>query len=577
MKILVTGAAGAIGSHMVERLLDKGHHVIGVDVFSSYYSPEIKKITSTSLSAKGADMRTLDLSEDPLGEVTEGVDFIFHFAAQPGISASTHFSTYVQNNIVATEKLLEQAKTMSDLKGFVHISTSSVYGSHAVGSEDTVPEPTSWYGVTKLAAEQLALSYYRSFGVPVSVLRLFSVYGERERPEKLYHKLIKAMLEGVPFTLYEGADKHVRSYSYVGDIVDGLMLVFNDFEKAKGQIFNLGTDETNTTGEGIAHIEEIIGKKADFVILPKRSGDQTETRANITKMKETFGFTPKTHLRDGLAKEVAWYKDHIYSHQNKSVGLIVRMFAFNDRELVIKMDLLKQMLATAHQIGKFARIDILIPSDERFVQCDFGKTKQALAKEKLGEQVYVHEVQGDLFCDLLNYGVDLQYTQNIKYSMMVSLEAQQFLHEHNFTAMLHAMHSGAKVSGVAIPEFERIILDGRVMNTCAMWDTWALKEVGGFDVSARAMMKNEFRPFAGVEEIIPLLRIYKRFGKCIAPIIDRTHRIVVPDKEIQKESYEYHTLKVKTKDLRQRHYAESIGENIDVLRNAVMSQYKVLA
>ncbi len=312
MKIFITGVAGAIGSHMAERLLKEGHEVVGVDALTPYYSPEIKKINLVDVEESGAKVYIRDLVTDDIQSLLEGVDFIFHFAAQPGISASTSFDEYVRNNIVATEKLLQCAQHISTIKGFIHASTSSVYGAFAGGDEETVPKPTSYYGVTKLAAEQLVLSYARDKGFPSTVLRFFSVYGERERPEKLYHKLIKAVFEEKEFTIYKGAEKHVRSYTYVSDIIDGCMLVLHNFEKAKGEIFNLGNDKTMTTGEGIDAIEEIIGKKIKRVELPPRSGDQLETSAHISKMQKTFGYSPKVQLKQGLAAEVAWFKEKIW-------------------------------------------------------------------------------------------------------------------------------------------------------------------------------------------------------------------------------------------------------------------------
>lgn len=313
MKICITGIAGAIGSHMAERLLAEGHEVVGVDALTPYYSPEIKKINLTDVEEVGAKVYIRDLVTDNIQDLLEGVDFVFHFAAQPGISASTSFEEYVRNNIVATEKLLQAARNIPSLKGFIHASTSSVYGAFAGGDEETVPKPTSYYGVTKLAAEQLALSYGRDKGLPVSVLRFFSVYGERERPEKLYHKLIKAVLEEKEFTIYKGAEKHIRSYTYVSDIIDGCMLVLHNFEKAKGEIFNLGNDKTMTTGEGIELIQEIIGKRAKLIELPPRSGDQLETSANISKMQKTFGYSPKVQLKEGLTAETEWFKNKLWN------------------------------------------------------------------------------------------------------------------------------------------------------------------------------------------------------------------------------------------------------------------------
>jgi nucleoside-diphosphate-sugar epimerase len=312
MKIIVTGAAGAIGSHLCERLLDLGHEVIGIDALTPYYSPEIKKINAADVEMRGGEMHFLDLISDDFGHLLDGADIIFHMAAQPGLSFSTPFEDYLNNNIIATHNILKKAKTISTLKGFIHASTSSVYGTHANGPEISEPKPISYYGVTKLAAEQLAMSYFRESGLPVTVLRLFSVYGERERPEKLYHKLIKAMHENKEFPLYENAKEHIRSYTYIKDIIDGCILVLQNMDKAIGEIFNLGNNKTMTTGEGINILEKVMNKPAKFIILPKRVGDQKETSADITKMRKFFDYNPRASLEEGLANQVKWYSDKIH-------------------------------------------------------------------------------------------------------------------------------------------------------------------------------------------------------------------------------------------------------------------------
>lgn len=309
MKILVTGIAGAIGSHLAERLLSLGHDVVGIDALTNYYSPEIKKITLEEVTKKGAKIYQKNLVHDSLEEALDGVEVVFHMAAQPGISSTTPFEDYLNNNIVATHKLLEAVKKSPNLRAFIHASTSSIYGARANGDETTEPKPTSHYGVTKLAAEQLAMSYHREFGLPVTVLRFFSVYGERERPEKFWHKLIKAMHHDKEITLYEGSEHHVRSYTYIQDIIDGCILALQNPDKAIGEIFNLGTDVTSTTGEGIAIVEKIMSKKAKIITLPRRTGDQLETSANISKIRNVLGYTPKTPLEKGLEAEINWYRE----------------------------------------------------------------------------------------------------------------------------------------------------------------------------------------------------------------------------------------------------------------------------
>lgn len=311
MKILITGAAGAVGSHVAERLAKIGHEVVGLDSLASYYDPAIKRLNLEDLKRNGIRVLINDLAIDPL-DLAREVDFIYHFAAQPGISANTPFDDYLRNNVIATHRLLEAARVSKKLRGFIHISTSSVYGTHADGDETSEPRPTSYYGVTKLAAEQLALAYHREQGLPVVVLRLFSVYGPRERPEKLYSKLIKSILEDKSFTLHEGSDQHIRSYSYVGDIVDGCVLVLDKFDQIVGEIFNLGTDQTHTTGEGIKLVESLLGKPAKFIMLPRRLGDQLVTTANINKARKLLGYKPKVTLAEGLKSQVDWHLKKIW-------------------------------------------------------------------------------------------------------------------------------------------------------------------------------------------------------------------------------------------------------------------------
>jgi UDP-glucuronate 4-epimerase len=312
MKIIVTGAAGAIGSHLAERLADMGHEVVGIDALTGYYSPAIKKATLKEIKKKGVKVHIKDLAKDPIGHIIRDADVIFHLAAQPGISASTPFEEYLANNIIATHLLLEAVRQSKKLKMFFHASTSSVYGTHAHGDEATEPKPTSYYGVTKLAAEQLALSYHRELGLPVSVLRFFSVYGERERPEKFFHKLIKSMHTDQEIPLYEGSEDHVRSFTYIHDIIDACILALKNLDKVVGEIFNVGNDRTNTTGEGLKIVEKVMGKKARIKRMPRRPGDQHETSANIKKIRRVLGYNPKTDLKTGLARQIKWYKTKIH-------------------------------------------------------------------------------------------------------------------------------------------------------------------------------------------------------------------------------------------------------------------------
>lgn len=311
MKILITGVAGAIGSHVAERLLALSHEVVGIDAFTSYYDPRIKELNVQGLTEKGMTLHRIDLATHDLSPALTGVETIIHLAGQPGLSAATSFEDFVSNNIIGTERLLCAAEKVSTIKHFINGATSSVYGVVASGDESSEPKPTSYYGATKLAAEQLVMARHRNDNFPATSLRFFSVYGERERPDKFFHKLIKAIALEEEITLYEGSDRHVRSFSYVGDIVDGIVATVDGREQAIGHIFNLGNDVTATTGEGLAIVEEILCKPARIVVSPPRSGDQKETAANIAKIRRVLGYNPKTSLRDGLARQVEWYRNTI--------------------------------------------------------------------------------------------------------------------------------------------------------------------------------------------------------------------------------------------------------------------------
>ncbi len=311
MEILVTGAAGFIGSHLAERLAAEGHSVRGLDCMTDYYARALKELNAAALAEKGVAVLPLDLAADELDAGVQDVEVVYHLAAQPGLSATTSFETYARNNITATYRLLEAVRTLPSLRGFAYISTSSVYGADATGPETAEPRPTSHYGVTKLAAEQLALSYARGQGLPSCALRIFSVYGPRERPEKLYSKLIRCMFAEEPFPLFEGSEHHLRSYTYVGDIVDGLLAVLDNLPLCRGEIFNLGSGTAITTGEGIRIVEELMGRPARITRKPPRPGDQLKTHANIEKARRLLGYEPKTAPREGLARQIAWYRDEV--------------------------------------------------------------------------------------------------------------------------------------------------------------------------------------------------------------------------------------------------------------------------
>jgi nucleoside-diphosphate-sugar epimerase len=309
MKILVTGAAGFIGSHTAERLKSLGHDVIGVDNFNDYYSLDLKNLNAKSLKDNGIEIIKKDLRDTDLAEVfPTDINYIFHFAAQPGISQTSTFEDYFENNIIATKNLIDYATQCNDLKLLVNIGTSSIYGIEATFPESIAPMPASHYGVTKLAAEQLVLQKSREEQMNSCSLRLYSVIGPRERPEKMYTKLIDLGLQGKAFPLFEGSDKHLRSFTYVGDIVDGVVSVIGNESKVNGEIINLGTEVEHTTKDGIEAVEQVLGKSIALDIMPKRLGDQSRTKANIDKARELLNYNPQTTLLEAVTKQVEWFK-----------------------------------------------------------------------------------------------------------------------------------------------------------------------------------------------------------------------------------------------------------------------------
>jgi len=312
MKILVTGAAGFIGSHTAERLNSLGHEVIGVDNFSPYYDVALKRTNAQDLKDAGIQVLEFDLRDQISYQVLPtDIDYIFHFAAQPGIAATSTFQEYLTNNVIATQQLLYFARTCESLQLFANIATSSIYGVEATFNEDQAPKPASHYGVTKLAAEQLVLAYSRAKLMQSCSLRLYSVYGPRERPDKLYTKLIECGLNDIVFPLFEGSDKHLRSFTYVQDIVDGIVSVMGKETVVNGEIINLGTEVESTTAKGISTVEEILGKKIQLEIMPKRPGDQSRTCAVIDKARKLIGYNPQTTLKEGLEAQVEWFNNKI--------------------------------------------------------------------------------------------------------------------------------------------------------------------------------------------------------------------------------------------------------------------------
>ena len=306
MRCLVTGAAGFIGSHLCERLLAEGHSVAGIDCFTDYYPRTVKE---RNLAAFGThpqfSFHELDLSREVPAKVVAGAEWIFHLAAMPGLTRSwLDFDLYNRHNLTATHRLLEALKGSPTLKKLIYSSTSSVYGKYASGDESLPTRPSSPYGITKLASEQLCRVYFEEFGVPAVVMRYFSVYGPRQRPEMGYHLFINSILKGTPIKL-TGDGLQIRGNTYVADCVDATIRAT---EAMPGEVFNLGGGELVTVLEVFRKLEKIIGKPAIIERHPPRKGDQLATGADVSKLMRHLGWKPTTSIDDGLAKQVEWQK-----------------------------------------------------------------------------------------------------------------------------------------------------------------------------------------------------------------------------------------------------------------------------
>ena len=308
-KIIVTGAAGFIGSHLVEQLLQQGKEVIGIDDFNDYYDPVLKRNNiSHLLDSPGFQLIEGNIQFLEWHLLLKNVEIIYHQAAQAGVRASwgQNFPTYVERNINATQTLLEAAKYAKSLKKFIFASTSSIYGDADMlpTHEGVCPQPISPYGITKLAAEQLCSLYYKNFGIPFVGLRYFSVYGPRQRPDMGFHKFFKAILESKPITIY-GDGHQSRDFTFVSDIISA-NLAAATIPEAVGQVFNIGGGSSVSLSEVLKTMEEIVGTTIKKNYVETAMGDARHTSADVSKAKQILNYKPKIPLVDGLTQEWNW-------------------------------------------------------------------------------------------------------------------------------------------------------------------------------------------------------------------------------------------------------------------------------
>ena len=303
MKALVTGCAGFIGSHLVDKLLEQGYKVIGIDCFTDYYSREIKEANiSNALNHNNFKLIEKDILEM---DKYPDVDYVFHLAAQAGVRASwgKSFEIYTRNNVQATQKLLEFYKDLN-IKKFVYASSSSVYGDAELPMrEDSLLKPVSPYGVTKLAGENLCYLYWKNYGVPTVSLRYFTVYGPRQRPDMAIHKFVKAIFNGEEITIF-GDGMQTRDFTYVDDAVEAN--IFAAESDIVGEIFNIGGGSRISVNALIEEIEKLVGKEAKIKYIEKQKGDARDTLADVSKAKEKLRWKPKANIEEGLKRYINW-------------------------------------------------------------------------------------------------------------------------------------------------------------------------------------------------------------------------------------------------------------------------------
>lgn len=306
MKAFVTGCAGFIGSHLVDKLLNLGYNVAGMDCFTDYYPRAVKDANMAVVlehkNFKFIEADILEIDQFP------SVDYVFHLAAQAGVRASwgSSFEIYTRNNVEATQKLLEFYKSRK-IKKFVFASSSSVYGDAGLPmKEDSLSKPVSPYGVTKLAGENLCYLYWKNYNLPTVSLRYFTVYGPGQRPDMAIYRFIQAILDGEEIVVY-GDGTQTRDFTYVDDAVEANVLAANT--DLVGEVFNVGGGSRISVNELIKLTEKITDKTAKIKYIEKQKGDVNDTLADITKITKVLRWTSKTMIKEGLGGEIQWMKN----------------------------------------------------------------------------------------------------------------------------------------------------------------------------------------------------------------------------------------------------------------------------
>lgn len=311
MRVLVTGAAGFIGSNLTERLLDEGHEVVGLDCFTPFYARALKERNlEVARSHNAFQLAEIDLKNASLEPVLEGVEVVVHLAAQAGVrSFGPQFSEYIENNLSATHRLLEAIKPSRTVRLLIYASSASVYGAVPIPfREDGPTRPTSPYGITKLAAEQLCIQYAAQKMVPAMCLRFFSVFGPRQRPDMAFCRLTVALLANREFTLY-GTGEQERDFTEVSDIVDTIVAACK--RGRAGMVLNVGGGQRISLQQAMATLERIHGGRINMRREERVPGDMICMEADTTLLQQELGFTPRVRLEAGLQRQFAWVQAHL--------------------------------------------------------------------------------------------------------------------------------------------------------------------------------------------------------------------------------------------------------------------------
>lgn len=306
MRVMVTGAAGFIGSHLCRALSACGIDVVGIDCFlDDSYDADIKRAAAAALSSSfGIEIKECDIRTDLAPSAWDGIDTVVNLAAMPGLMKSWQdFDLYDSCNVGGVNRLLLEARARG-VSHFVQVSTSSVYGATATGGEGDALNPISPYGVTKLAGEPLVAAYGATFGMPFSILRYFSVYGPGQRPDMAYHIFAERILSGEPIVVY-GDGRQSRSNTYVGDVVDATVSCV--LGSGLMRPVNIAGGEVIELLDAIALLEETLGSRAILEFQPARPGDQRHTNGDSSLARELLGYQPVTTVREGLLAQTEWH------------------------------------------------------------------------------------------------------------------------------------------------------------------------------------------------------------------------------------------------------------------------------